>query len=98
MRSVRSLCFFCVLLFGVYDTLMYLGCMKRGRISDEKLTVLRKELPKGAIGAIAEKLSLSASFVQKVLTGKRYSLDVIEEAIKLRDKEVARLKKLEDAI
>jgi predicted transcriptional regulator len=54
-------------------------------ISTTGLLHLRKELPHGSIKKIASILHLTPAYVSGVLSGKYLNIDVIQQAIKVRD-------------
>ena len=72
--------------------------MRDYQITLEQLAALRSQLPHGANKRIATKMNTTEAYISMVLHGKVYNLDVLHEAIKLRDKEMRRLTKIKNAI
>lgn len=64
----------------------------------DELTLLKSELPTGAIVKLAKRLRLSQSFVSMVLNGKRASDTVIRRAIAMRDQERVKAANLRKAL
>lgn len=62
------------------------------------LKKLRKNLPKGSIGKIAEMLGVSNATVSSVLSGKRNNSDVINIAIEIAEERKRTVDKIVDRI
>lgn len=57
--------------------------MKPTIIPSDKLSTLRHNLPRGSIKLISEKTGVCRETVARVLRGKSYREDVIQEALKI---------------
>ena len=72
--------------------------MRDYQITKEQLDLLRSNLPHGTNRRIAAKMNTTEAYISMVLHGKVYNLDVLHEAIKIRDKEIRRQTKIKNAI
>lgn len=72
--------------------------MKDYAITSEELSTLRGQLPHGANKRIAQKLDTTEAYVSNVLHGKKYNLNVLYEAIRLRDREIKRRLKIKSSL
>lgn len=72
--------------------------MKKIAEYTDKLSTLRDELPFGSINEIARTVHCSTATVRRVLSGKGFRPDIIEEAVKIFEAKKKMISQIEEAV
>jgi len=72
--------------------------MAKPQVEKSAIFKLRASLPYGSILKICERLNVPRAKVHRVLRGEVYDSQIIEEAIKIAEKEIEAIRKSEERI